>query len=71
MCLAVPAKIVELNGANATISVDGALREVDVSLIEEPRLGDYVLVHAGFAIVKWDESEYQEWKEIHEATTHG
>ncbi len=52
MCLAVPAKIVELNGANATISVDGAVREVDVSLIEEPRLGDYVLVHAGFAITK-------------------
>jgi hydrogenase expression/formation protein HypC len=64
MCLAVPAKIVELNGTNATISLSGALREVDVSLIEEPRLGDYVLVHAGFAIVKWDESEYQEWKEI-------
>ena len=68
MCLAVPAKIVELNGETATISVDGALREVDVSLIEEPRLGDYALVHAGFAIVKWDESEYQEWKDIHETT---
>lgn len=66
MCLAVPATIVELNGANATISLAGVLREVDVSLIEEPRLGDYVLVHAGFAIVKWDESEYQEWKDIQE-----
>jgi hydrogenase maturation factor len=43
------------------------LREVDVSLIEEPRLGDYVLVHAGFALTKWDETEYQEWKDIHEA----
>ena len=71
MCLAVPAKIVELNGTNATISVDGALREVDASLIEEPRLGDYVLVHAGFAIVKWEEDEYQEWKEIHEASANG
>jgi hydrogenase expression/formation protein HypC len=58
---------VELNGTNATISVNGALREVDVSLIDEPRLGDYVLVHAGFAIVKWDESEYQEWKDIQES----
>jgi len=67
MCLAIPAKIVELNGTNATISVNGALREVDVSLIEEPRLGDYVLVHAGFAIVKWEESEYQEWKDIQES----
>ena len=67
MCLAVPAKIVELNGASATIAMAGTLREVDVSLIEEPRLGDYVLVHAGFAITKWDESEYQEWKDIHDA----
>jgi hydrogenase expression/formation protein HypC len=64
MCLAVPAKIVSLNGSTATISVDGALREVDVSLIEEPRLGDYVLVHAGFAIHKWDRSEVEEWEAI-------
>jgi len=67
MCLAVPAKIVELNGTTATISMAGTLREVDVSLIEEPRLGDYVLVHAGFALTKWDESEYQEWKDIQES----
>lgn len=64
MCLAVPAKIVELQGTAATISVEGALREVDVSLIEEPRLGDFVLVHAGFAIHKWDQSEVDEWEAI-------
>jgi len=60
MCLAVPAQIVELSGTTATISVDGALREVDVSLVQEPRLGDHVLVHAGFAIHKWDKSEVEE-----------
>lgn len=64
MCLAVPARIVELNGTTATISVDGALREVDVSLVEEPRLGDYVLVHAGFAIHKWEQSEVEELEAI-------
>ena len=64
MCLAGPAKIVELQGTAATISVEGALREVDVSLIEEPRLGDFVLVHAGFAIHKWDQSEVDEWETI-------
>jgi hydrogenase expression/formation protein HypC len=64
MCLAVPAQIVELNGTTATISVDGALREVDVSLVEEPRLGDYVLVHAGFAIHKWEKSEVEELEAI-------
>ena len=68
MCLAVPARVVELNGTTATISVDGALREVDVSLVEEPRLGDYVLVHAGFAIHKWDESEVKELEAIRTAS---
>ena len=68
MCLAVPAKIVELNGTAATISVDGALREVDVSLIEDARLGDYVLVHAGFAIHKWDQSEVEELEAIRKAS---
>ena len=68
MCVAVPAKVVELNGTTATISVEGALREVDVSLIEEPRLGDYVLIHAGFAIHKWDEAEVKEWEAIRAAT---
>jgi hydrogenase expression/formation protein HypC len=68
MCLAVPAKIVELNGNTATISVDGALREVDVSLIDEPRLGDYVLVHAGFALHKWDQSDVDELEAIRAAT---
>lgn len=67
MCLAVPAKIVELSNSTATISVEGALREVDVSLIDEPRLGDFVLVHAGFAIHKWDKSEVEEWEAIREA----
>jgi len=64
MCLAVPAKIVSLSDSIATISVDGALRDVDVSLIEDPRLGDYVLIHAGFAIHKWDKSEVEELEAI-------
>ena len=68
MCLAVPARIVELHDSTATISVDGVLRDVDVSLIEEPRLGDYVLVHAGFAIHRWDRSEVEELQAIRAAT---
>jgi hydrogenase expression/formation protein HypC len=68
MCLAVPARIVELHDSTATISVDGILRDVDVSLIEEPRLGDYVLVHAGFAIHRWDQSEVEELQAIRAAT---
>ena len=68
MCLAVPAKIVELRDLTATISIEGALRDVDVSLIDEPRLGDFVLIHAGFAIHKWDLSEVQEFEAIRAAT---
>lgn len=68
MCLAVPARIVELQNTTATISLAGTLREVDVSLIEAPRLGDYVLVHAGFAIHKWDQSEVDEFEAIRAAT---
>jgi hydrogenase expression/formation protein HypC len=64
MCLAVPAKIVSLSDSIATISVDGAMRDVDVSLIEDPRLGDYVLIHAGFAIHKWDKGEVEELEAI-------
>jgi len=68
MCLAVPARIVELHDSTATISVDGILRDVDVSLIEEPRLGDYVLVHAGFAIHRWDQSDVDELQAIRGAS---
>jgi len=66
MCLAVPAEVVSLEGTIATVSVEGARREVDVSLIEEVTVGDYVLVHAGFALHRWDEEDYRIWKEIHE-----
>ena len=66
MCLAIPAEVVSLEGTTATVSVEGARREVDVSLIEEVTVGDYVLVHAGFALHRWDEEDYRIWKEIHE-----
>ena len=50
MCLSIPAKIVELKGTAATVDVLGNRREADVTLIDEPAVGDYVLLHAGFAI---------------------
>jgi hydrogenase expression/formation protein HypC len=59
---------VELHDSTATISVDGVLRDVDVSLIEDARLGDYVLVHAGFAIHRWEQSEVEELRAIRAAT---
>jgi len=56
VCLAIPAKIVELLD-NQMIQVDfsGNLREVSAALIDTPQVGEYVLVHAGFAIEILDE----------------
>lgn len=57
MCLAVPSKIVSIDNLLATVDVFGARREVSIVLVpEEVQVGDYVLVHAGFAIQKIDEA---------------
>ncbi len=57
MCLAVPSKVVEINNLIATIDVMGARREISLMIMpEDVNLGDYVLVHAGFAIQKVDET---------------
>jgi hydrogenase expression/formation protein HypC len=55
MCLAVPSRVVEINDLIATIDVYGARRSVSLLLLpEDVGIGDYVLVHAGFAIQKID-----------------
>ena len=64
MCLAVPAKIVEINGDTAILDLEGVRREGIISLIDDPKPGDYVLLHAGFAIRKWSEADVREWREI-------
>ncbi|NOZ26036.1 MAG: HypC/HybG/HupF family hydrogenase formation chaperone [Nitrospirae bacterium] len=56
MCLAVPSKIIRINDLTATIDVMGARREISLMILpEEVEVGDYVLVHAGFAIQKVQE----------------
>ena len=50
MCLAVPLEITEIEGNEATAERDGVRRRIRVDFIEEPKVGDYVIVHAGFAI---------------------
>lgn len=55
MCLAIPSKIVEINNFTAVIDVDGVRREASLLLLEDASVGDYVIVHAGFAIHKIDE----------------
>jgi hydrogenase expression/formation protein HypC len=55
MCLAIPSKIVKIENNVATIDVDGVQREASLLLVENPEVGDYVIVHAGFAINKINE----------------
>ncbi len=56
MCLAVPSKIVKINNQIATVDVDGVKREASLMLLDDVNTGDYVIVHAGFAISKVDEA---------------
>lgn len=58
MCLAVPAKIIELkNGEMAVVESEGVIKEISVSLIENPTIGDFVIVHVGYALHKIDMNE--------------
>ncbi|PIX31646.1 HypC/HybG/HupF family hydrogenase formation chaperone [Candidatus Bathyarchaeota archaeon CG_4_8_14_3_um_filter_42_8] len=71
MCLAIPAKVVSVRQDKARVDFgEGVLREVNVTLVKA-KVGDYVLVHAGYAIQVLDEKEAQEtirlWNEILEA----
>ncbi len=55
MCLAVPSKIIEINDTTAKVAVDGVVRDASIMLLDDVGVGDYVIVHAGFAISKVDE----------------
>lgn len=71
MCLAIPLKIVEINGREALGEALGMKRKIRVDFIKEPRIGDYVMVHAGFAIERLEESQALEdigaWEEMENA----
>lgn len=64
MCLAIPAKIVELEGDSAVVEMGGVRRTANVAFIEKPAVGDYVLLHAGFAIRRWSEEDVREYERI-------
>lgn len=57
MCWAVPTRVIEVRGDLGKVEIAGAVREVGLQLIRDPQVGDYVLLHAGFAIQKMDEEE--------------
>jgi len=55
MCIAIPSKIVKIENNIGTIDVDGVKRKTSLLLLEDAKVGDYVIVHAGFAIHKINE----------------
>ena len=60
MCLAVPARIESIEGHQAEVDVAGVTRSISVWLTPEAQVGDYVYIHAGYAISVLDEAEAQE-----------
>ncbi len=60
MCLAVPGKVLEIMGNMARVEVGGFLREISLDLCPDVSVGEYVLIHAGFAIEKVDEEDAKE-----------
>jgi hydrogenase expression/formation protein HypC len=64
MCLAVPMKVLEIQEGTAICEIDGVRREGSLMMLDEVAVGDYVLLHAGFAIEKIDPEEAQKTLEI-------
>ena len=60
MCLAIPAKVAKVNGTLAEVDMAGVKRQADIRFLEGIKTGDYILVHAGFAIEKIDKKEARE-----------
>jgi hydrogenase expression/formation protein HypC len=57
MCLSIPARIVEINDNMADVSVGGTIFKAGLQMVENVEVGDYILLHAGFAIQKISEKE--------------
>lgn len=71
MCLAVPLKIVEIDGLDSVGEVEGLRRRMRLDFIKEPKVGEYVIVHAGFAIERLPEkqalADIEAWAEVRDA----
>jgi len=64
MCLAVPMKLVSKNGSTAVAEIGGVQRQISLMLLPEAEIGEYVIVHAGFAIQKLNEEEAKKTLEL-------
>jgi len=60
MCLAIPMRLTRINGDKGEVEMDGVSRIISLALLEDVHHGDYLIIHAGFAIEKLDEREANE-----------
>jgi hydrogenase expression/formation protein HypC len=60
MCLAIPMQLKERSEMTGTVEVDGVRREISLLLLDDAQVGDYLLIHAGYAIGRVDEQEAME-----------
>ena len=60
MCLAVPAEVIETSGAEAVVDLGGIRKRISLMLVDDVRVGDFVIVHVGFALTKLDREEAEE-----------
>lgn len=67
MCLAIPGRVISIKGDRATVDYGGTVTDANITLVM-PEVGDYVIVHAGFAIEKLDveeaEKSLKEWRKV-------
>lgn len=70
MCLAIPAKVETIDKHDALVNFGGVRKNISIAMLPDCKVGDYVIVHAGYAISKMDEKEALEdmelWKEVME-----
>jgi hydrogenase expression/formation protein HypC len=64
MCLGVPMQVISIDGETAVCEIDGVRREASLMMVDKVSVGDFVLIHAGFAIEKLDEEDAQQTLEL-------
>jgi hydrogenase expression/formation protein HypC len=64
MCLAIPAEIIAIDGDNAQVSLGGVKKNISLALVENIAVGDYVLIHVGYALNKISPEEAQKTLEL-------
>ena len=60
MCLAIPARVTNIEGKLAEVEIEGVRRQADLHLVDDIKVGDYILLHAGFAIEKVSSDDAEE-----------